>query len=854
MADPDPWTGGWRGRWIWDREPDREGFWWNSTEAPSHWTYLRYRFDARAVMDAADVPEPLPARATCDSRYVLFLNGRQLGRGPIRSEPEFLGWDEYDLAPYLVPGANVLVALCHYYGQPGPWWVPARALGTLGRGSFCFETAARSPIGLVTGADWRAVPAPWVPNPWRTAHAFPPEVIDGRLTPPGLHDPAADESIWPHAVILAGHGHGTVLDRPPAAPYLTPMRRPIPQLTSERLAAGAALVAGRPVSVQMLENPVDAWATLTGRASGSRRVSVWDIGRLTLAHIRLEFRLPRRLGGAAIDVVAGEDLRADGLPEIRPRSWAARYIASDAPVQEVAFFDPVGLRFVAVHHPPGVQVRVGVEETIYPRPEGTEFTCEDSRYEALWRTGVRTVDVCSADALLDCPGREQRAWVLDAYPQILVSLVSNPDRRLVRHHLELTSRSKFPSGLLAGAAACDFAHAGLTTPEYSLHWIRSLAAYWLYSGDEDLIRAMLPTANAIIERYERQRGPSGLLEDFPGWVFIDWAQTERDVVTAVHDALYAAALADYSQLPGASDVTGLIGRTKDAFEQLWDQERHAYVDAIGRAGPGRRMSQHTNAMALVAGLVPAHRADRLLERIIDPAGSDCGGRLVITASAATVREQGTIPTFQYAVPERFNDESDVVAAQPWFCRFLHEALFRNGRVDLIRDSLLRWDTTGGNGTFGEFWSASPGCSSRCHGWSASPAFDLISYVLGVRPETPGFGQAVVDPRPGTLRRIRGRVPTPLGWLTVAIDGPQVEVDVPVGMTVRVGTERVSDGRHQISVAEARLAATLNRCVPAARHLRQCRFRSGNWLHPRPGRPPRWRHRPARRSGGADSGP
>ena len=794
QLDREPWTSSWRGKWIWDREPEDEAFWWNSTTAPSHWTNLRHTFEV------AEVPGSVLGRATCDSRYVLYINGQQLGRGPVRSEPEFLGWDEYDLAPHLVAGRNVLVALCHYYGQPGPWWVPAPALGTLGRGSFCFETAPGSTIDLATNASWRAVAAPWIPNAWKAVHAVPPEVIDGRLTPRGLHDPGADEALWPAAVVVAGHGHGTVLDRPPAAPYATPMRRPIPQMTSECVSVTEPLVVGRGVSVEMLDNPIETWHTLSEDDPGSRRISVWDIGRLTLGHVRLELRLAGEPApGAAVDVVAGEDLRADGLPEIRPRSWAARYLLADATEQRVAFFDPVGLRFLAVHHPPGVQVQVAVEEAIYPRSPGADFGCDDARYQELWKVGVRTVDVCSTDAFLDCPGREQRAWVLDAYPQILVSLVSNPDRRLVRHHLELTSRSRYPSGLLAGAAACDFAHSGLVTPEYSLHWIRSVAAYWLYSGDEDFVRTMIPTANRIIERYERQRGSSGLLEDFPGWVFIDWAQIERDVVTGVHDALYTAALEDYSRLPGASDVSGLIAQTRSAFEQLWDERRHVYVDAIGRNGPGRRMSQHTNAVALAAGLVPEQRVSRLIDRIVDPSGSGLGGALVITHSSATVRATGSIPTFQYQSPEGFDPERDVVAVQAWFSRFLHEALFRCDRVDLILNNLLRWDTTSGNGTFGEFWVAPIGGSSRCQGWSSSPAFDLISYVLGVRPSAPGFVQAVVDPRPGPLRRLRGRVPTPLGWLTAAVDGAEVAIDVPTGMTVQLGSDQVGAGQHRVEL-------------------------------------------------------
>ena len=791
-SGPRPWATGWRGSWIWDKPPQETAFWWSPTQGESHFTYLRHAFSV------ANMPREVAARVTCDSRYVLYVNGDQLGRGPVRSEPEFLGWDEYDLAPSLRLGRNVIVALCHYYGAAGPWWVPAPALGSLGRGSFCFETEAGAEVDLVSGPHWRSVPAPWIPKNWRAIHSFPPEIIDGRLTIGGLHDANSDEAQWPFAVTLNAGGHGTVLDRPPAAPYTTPLPRPIAHLMSEMRPPASRLGSRRLLALSMDEDPRATWIGVDGPAS-EREVSVWDFGRIVLGHVRLVVRATGDgLAGADVDVVAGEELRDDGMPEIRPRSWAARFTVGTEREARVAFFDPVGLRYVAVHHPTGIDVEVEVEESRYPRVAGAEFACNDAVFTHLWQVGARTVDMCSSDAFMDCPGREQRAWIADAYVETLVSLVTNPDTRLVRHHLELTAQSRYPDGLLAGAAACDFSESGLPTPEYSLHWIRSLAAYWLYTGDEATVRALVPAANAIIARHEHQRGESGLLEAFPGWVFIDWAQVERDMVIGAHDALYAAALRAYMTLPGADDVRSLLGRTREAFEQLWDPDRHAYVDALGRSGPGRRISQHTNAAALLANIVPADRVDRLIERITDPSVVD-GGRLVVTAYPGSLAAPEMVPTFQYEEPEGFDSERDVVAAQPWFCRFLHEALFQHHRRDLILASLRRWPDDCGNGTFQEFWEAPPGRTSRCHGWSASPTFDLTTYVLGIRPLAPGFGRAIVDPFLGPMQQLAGSVPTPYGWLTVAIDGTSARVEVPGGMAVRVGEHDIGEGAHLVEL-------------------------------------------------------
>jgi hypothetical protein len=187
----------------------------------------------------------------------------------------------------------------------------------------------------------------------------------------------------------------------------------------------------------------------------------------------------------------------------------------------------------------------------------------------------------------------------------------------------------------------------------------------------------------------------------------------------------------------------------------------------------------------------------VIKRVVDP--TQLGGRLVITQTSADARAEGRIPTFQYEAPDDFDEERDVVAAQPWFCRYLHEAFFRHDRRDLILASLLRWPIIPGNGTFQEFWDAEPGRSSRCQGWSASPTFDLTTYVLGVRPTTPGFGSMTIDPYLGSLGRASGRVPTPHGWVTVSVEGQTVDVDIPSGMSVTVGQVPVGAGRSRVTL-------------------------------------------------------
>lgn len=55
-------------------------------------------------------------RITADCRYHLYVNGREIGFGPVRDWPNHWKFDDYDLSPYLKVGDNVIGVLVQYFG------------------------------------------------------------------------------------------------------------------------------------------------------------------------------------------------------------------------------------------------------------------------------------------------------------------------------------------------------------------------------------------------------------------------------------------------------------------------------------------------------------------------------------------------------------------------------------------------------------------------------------------------------------------------------------------------------------------------------------------------------------------
>jgi hypothetical protein len=61
------------------------------------------------------VPESAQLNLFADSRYLLWVNGTNILRGPCRFNPKRPEFDTLELRPFLQPGTNLLAVLVHSY-------------------------------------------------------------------------------------------------------------------------------------------------------------------------------------------------------------------------------------------------------------------------------------------------------------------------------------------------------------------------------------------------------------------------------------------------------------------------------------------------------------------------------------------------------------------------------------------------------------------------------------------------------------------------------------------------------------------------------------------------------------------
>ncbi len=763
----------------------------------------------RKAFDLAGAPASAPFKVTCDGRYLLFVNGERLGRGPVRCSPVYQRYDGYDLARHLKTGRNVIAVLVHTYGVDTAFYETTKGLWqpTFGDGGLWCEGAVEDGAGRVSlgsDRDWRCIEShAWRQDAPKSNHSLGfIEDFDAGAFPQGWTGAGFDDSDWDAAAPMLAGGGG------PEAPYGGMEVRPFPTLLPrgipmlpERLEPAQRVVWARglvpdpelPFHRRCYQEPfaplpdgalrrADDLLTLQGgaavvRTEPGRDVTVLlDFGRIVTGRPWIDLEA---LGGEVVEIACSESLpgewepggpAADARPTPKPWLGADTHLCrmtARAGRQVFERFEWCAIRWMqlTVRGAPGGLVIRGLGANLwnYPVEERGRFASSDPLLDQLWSTGAYTLRQCMHDAWEDCPSREQRQWLGDVTVENLVGWAAfGPSvAPLTAKFLAQAAESQRPDGLTQMFAPGDHRTDGLLIPDWTLQWVLAAADHWRFTGDRETARQIFPSVLKALAWFERLVGPSGLIADLPYWHFMDWAGVGRHGEAAALNAQLAGAFRAAAELARAvgwdaeaQRCAGCAAAIAQALERRhWDARRGVYVDVVDPVTGEQelRVSQHANAAIALWGDPDGARIASALDRITDSA------RLTFTAGPPIA------PT-----GETLDPEEGVVLANTFYSHFVYEALGRRGRLPealrLMRERfgpmLARGATT--------LWESFAPTASLCHGFSASPTYQLSRRVLGVHPASPGFAEIGVAPDLAGLEHAEGVVPTAQGDVEVRL--------------------------------------------------------------------------------------
>ncbi len=740
-------SGRWTAKWIW---PHRSTDW----EAPTARRTAVFRHDF--VLDTR--PLVVPARVAAVGRAQWFVNGHEIGRGPVRSNPQQMRWDDHDIAEFVRVGSNSIAVMVTADVDATAWSMPLPDSSDLRSGALAVEVFADGRLVAASDDSWRGrILHGWTATASASLLKRGDEIVDLRSLAPDWTTSPADD--WPtakkkRAMVLGASGR----DTPPTHP-IGPW-------------------AGRPTS-----RPRPAVVPFVPTARG-----VFGASRITVGTLVVDLEGPP---GVTLEIKGAERLQPVGEPrhEAYDSSWM---ITTDGTRRIVESVDLFGVHAVSVTGDDAVTVHsVGIRERLHPVDGDPHFACSDPALEEIFAVGRRTVSICSLDAYVDCPTREQRAWTGDSVVHQMIDFTTNTDWSLACWHPQLAATPR-SDGMLPMAVAGEIEHTDISiVPDWALHWVHSVHNLFRYTADRQTVARLLPVVERVVQWFAARTDEYGLPVDLPGWVLIDWSAVHSDGANSTIAGLWGRSLLEFAEM---SEWVGDAGRATWArelharlaagFERLWDPERRVYVDTLvdGRRRP--MTSQHAQAAAIVGGLAPRERWTRLVDVMCDETNlvHAAFARADGPSDPGTETDLGGVYMY-IGHPEPWWDvEQQVVRAQPFFRYVVHDAIVLAGAGSRLSRLLLDWNALLERcpTSFGETWYG----GTTCHGWSSTPTRDLIQHVLGAQPDPYEPGVLTIVPNLGHLEWIEADVPTIDGVVRVRVDRTRISVRAAHEVRVR----------------------------------------------------------------------
>ena len=663
-------------------------------------------------------------RISADTRYRLFINGRELSRGPCQSGEQVRYYEELSCGDALICGENEITVQVLHLVSP-----------------YFYTTAYHEDK-----------PALWFEGRLSTADGVTAICSDETFTVRRRDDITfTGRSFWsipPFEVVLGEPAYTELACRVLYVPQITP-EQPL-----------SALAWGSREKYTLEKRPIPLFHPQEKRelkvvrtfTEDDRYNIILDAGSYTTAMVSCDFQADAgtelRLIYAECVQLRGDDgrlykdMRDDPDGIIVSDAVDTLFASGDA--QTHSFFQHRAFRFIRVEcsSPPrychvfAARYTYDFEQNATNGGVGS-FECSDERYMQMWNVSRNTLECTTHELMVDCAFYEQQEYVGDVRFEANYAWRLSNDSAMQRKVLIDTVQSQQADGQIRGNYP-NYIVQILNVSSY--YFIYLLREYLRFTGDTDFARQLTGVCDRVLGYYEQSLTAQGLVLPRRGCRFLDWVASwdkglpnnAQDTPLTVESLMYAAALNDAAEICSACGRHGLAAEYRERAGRLiaavnalcYDTEAGLYIDGPGLPG----LSEHANVWAILAGAVTGDAACSLAQRMMTRPD---------VARCSFSKHYDTLRAFEKAS-----------------CYDLYAAEILSQWEDMLDRHCTTWCES----------LSFP--RSECHGWSCIPMYEMSAMVLGVYPTENGFGKVRIRPHTLGLDHARGRVPMPCGWIDV----------------------------------------------------------------------------------------
>lgn len=738
-----------------------------------------------------------------DAVYHIWVNGHYVGRGPTFFHPHRRPIQCYDVRRWLRSGRNVMAALVHSPGLSLHNYIPSACPGLVCRLDLQFRNGKRRTVR--SDGSWKAsARTGWRSDSPRRSWAIGfIEHFDAGRHPFGWMDPDFDDSRWPVAEPRAPFRReqpGVYID--PGLPKLRFEFMPVRSVNGVYTVGGkgAALRFNRKLTcaafgnallseswtparafmAQKSFNPQTGGFTLRGARASKAIALCFDLGAQYTGGVVFEMESDT---GGTLDMGWAE-LMEHGRPQVmrKGNTYADRFEAKPGRNrwQPIGFSSGRYLLLVVRGFAGTIRFhRFGMLASEPDLSWNGCFRCEKPMLNAIWNLCARTVRVGTQAGIMDCPTREQAAYVNDGNPTADWIARLTGDFSHWRHLVRETFAVQSQTGLIKTTI---FSGAKAVLIDLELLAVINARDYLRESGDVATIREILPAGKRLLEGFSRWQDADGLFVfdwehhyvwrnslhpycakvtriknpgtavaafehpllnvfiDHPGmgWHNVGEPGIDRRGVNAAMNALLAIAyraLGEMADSCGESD--GPAWRTKAdrstaLCHRFWNAKRGVFADGIRRGRMLKQISQQTNTWCLMATKPDADAARRIM-------------KIILSDKNRTMARSG--PYFWH-----------------WMLPLMHElGLHREALQQIER----RWSVMVKHGAT-TLWETFAGdeLDSYCHPFAAAPLDFLLRSIVGIGPLPDGQRVIELQPRWDLLNEVMACVMTPQGEIRI----------------------------------------------------------------------------------------
>ncbi|HAI11920.1 MAG TPA: hypothetical protein DCM28_09465 [Phycisphaerales bacterium] len=723
------------------------------------------------------------------AKYALYVDGDFVDRGPCFHHPMVAPFDTHDLTDQLITGSNVIAVLVqainvgvHNHVPSGEPGLCVKLQWTDEEGTHTIEADNQWRVTDKTGWTW--------PNPQRTWAIGPVEIFDMAQSSPGWQQLDFDDSTW---------------QKPEISPLgqtvpsgVTPMNRPTPMLQYHWQGLGISNLmnfhaTSDPVKPVKADDPKEVMAqrleeltliepsnsmqclgkdkgdnptlTVTGLTPDCGAVVHLDLSAMYIGQVLLDADLPSE---GVIDIAWTEAL-VDGKPcwTRKGASYVDRIYATAGKLnwRPITFSGMQYVSLILRGFTGDVKInRVGVHASEPNLTWPNDFATSNPMLNDIHKVCERTIRIGTQEALMDCPTREQAAYVGDGLPVAKWIYQLTGDARYFRDLVIEQFRRQSEQGLIRST---PYSWRDDTLVDYNLIAILGTLDYLQLTGDKQTVKDILPAARKLISwftnqldqndgllswqwtrdrkqgEFENQFDPSrpkitgmNLFIDHAGmgWHCVDDAGIERRGTNAALHAFLCLALDAMAKIESTVgdktlaqtckiQSTKLTERCKELF---FDTQQNYFIDGVLDGIPFTQVSEQTNTLAILAGWCDTETAGDILRRIL-------------TTHDKAIARNGYY-FWLYTFEALKNLDMIPLAMQ---------MIQKHWQAIVKANSSTVWETMAGDDL-----------DSFCHPWSCVPASTLLTDILGFSGLTDET--STLAPRYDMLKQAQGSIHTQYG--------------------------------------------------------------------------------------------